>query len=273
MNQVTKPPVPTPCVLGIVDAGMLAARRWSSSLWECGGVELRADGLLPEDVAAAVADFDAERTRRGFTGPVIFTLRLRRDGGAWDDAAAAGRNAVWQSLPPGTCDWADLEIEEAGRIEPETLDALRSSGVRILLSHHAFVPEEPSRWDEVLEQMQAFAPDGVKFAVALGGAETPANAVALLRLARRVAERYSSSCVLGMGGAGSLTRLVSPLLGCPWTYGFLGTTPAAPGQLRAEDMRRFFAAAAAGGTPGRDASEGEWLDWAATLWGKVSRAG
>jgi 3-dehydroquinate dehydratase type I len=175
---------------------------------------------------------------------------------------------VWESLPPGTCDWVDLEIEETSRINPQTLDALRSSGVKILLSHHAFVPEEAAAWPGILDAMRALKPDGVKFAVALSGA---AHAEALLDFARGVGFEYPDSCVLGMGPAGSLTRLVSPLLGCPYTYGFLGEGAVAPGQLSAEVMTAFFDRAyREPGRPAVDASSAAWLAWSEGLLKKVA---
>ena len=239
---------------------MLAARRYPATLWSCGGVELRADGVPPEAVAAVVADFDAEKSRRGFAGPVIFTLRLRRDGGAWPDAESAARNAVWESLPPGTCDWVDLEVEERDRIAPETLDSLRSSGVKILLSHHAFEPETPETWAGHLEAMRAFGPDGVKFAVSLTTDQVPR----LLEFARQVGSEYADSCVLGMGAAGMNTRLLSPLLGCPFTYGYLGEGPVAPGQLDVGSMKTFFdhAARPDADRPLVDAPAAVWIAWA-----------
>lgn len=247
---------------------MLASRRWPSALWECGGIELRADGLAPDAVAGAVSDFDNEKGRRGFAGPVFFTLRLRRDGGAWADEAAADRNAVWESLPPGTCDWVDLEVEEIGeivRVAPETLDSLQSSGVKILLSHHAFDHETAAAWEARLASMRAFKPDGVKFAAMV---RDRAHAEELLEFARGVAAEFPASCVLGMGPAGSLTRLISPLLGCPFTYGFTGDGAVAPGQLPAAGMRAFFAVAAQG-HPDPAAPAAEWLDWAAAAWTRV----
>lgn len=241
---------------------MLAARRYPEALWACGGVELRADGVPPEDVPAAVAAFHAEKTRRGFTGPVVFTLRLHRDGGAWPDAEAPAREIVWTSLPSGTCDWVDLEIEEIsrpGRINPQTLAALRSSGSRILLSHHAFGPEEPSMWEAFLRDMRAHEPDGVKFAVTPTAGQVPA----LLELARRVGDEFTESCVLGMGAEAAVTRVLGPLLGCPFTYGFLGEGAVAPGQWPVADMKTFFARAAADpARPAREAPAQEWLAWA-----------
>lgn len=265
MNQITKAP-PPPCILGIVTADMLVHNRYPDALWQCGGVELRADGIPPDDIAGAVADFDNEKDRRGFTGPVIFTLRLRRDGGAWDDDASTARNAVWESLPPGTCDWVDLEIEEVDRVAPESLDALRSSGVKILLSHHAFAPEDPAVWDSCLDAMRSFKPDGVKFAVT----PVPARIPDLADLARKVAAEYPASCVLGMGTGATVTRLLSPLLGCPLTYGFLGEGEVAPGQLPVGVMREFFALAAQDGQrPVDGASVQEWWAWTNALLAKV----
>ncbi len=271
MAQTTKAPLSTrtpPCVLGILPADGLEARRYSDALWACDGIELRADGMPADSIAAAVADFDAEKARRGFPGPVVFTLRLRRDGGRWDDTAARDREAVWESLPPGTCDWVDLEVEEADRIDASVFDTLRSSGAGILFSHHAFEPEDPAGWDRLLDRMRSFSPGAVKFAVALRDRD---HALALLRFARRVAAEWPASSVIGMGEAGSLTRLVSPLLGCPFTYGYLGTAPVAPGQLPAGAMRAFFAAAR-DGHPDQAASDAEWMDWAAALWARVGDA-
>ena len=267
MSQTTKAP-PAPCILGIVTADMLAARQYPAALWACGGIELRADGMPVDAIGGAVADFDVERSRRGFKGPVIFTLRLRRDGGAWDDGRSEERNAVWESLPPGTCDWADLEVEEIASVSPTALDSLRSSGVKILLSHHAFSPEDSAVWETAYAAMKTFGPDGVKFAVAL---RDKGHAESLLAFARRVSEEFSESCVIGMGPAGSLTRVVSPLLGCPFTYGFLGDAAVAPGQLSAPHMRAFFARAATE-FPGRAASDSELLDWAESLLAKVNGA-
>lgn len=268
-TQTTKapPPPPKPCILGIVTADMLARRKYPSLLWACGGVELRADGLSPDEIAAAVADFDEEKGRRGFTGPVIFTLRLQRDGGAWANEDAPARNEVWTSLPPGTCDWVDLEIEQIDSVDTEALDSLRSSGVKILLSHHAFSAEETSAWDGLLSVMRRFKPDGVKFAVTPTSSQLPD----LVNLARRVAAEFPASCVLGMGPEASVTRVLSPLLGCPFTYGFLGEGAVAPGQLSAKVMAAFFERAATDAQrPDEAASASEWIGWTQDLLKQVT---
>jgi 3-dehydroquinate dehydratase len=108
--------------------------------------------------------------------------------------------------------------------------------------------------------MRAFKPDGVKFAV------TPVSdqVSALLDFARKVGAEFPASCVLGMGVAGMNTRLVSPLLGCPFTYGYLGEGPVAPGQLDVESMKVLFERASRpdADRPALDAPAAVWLDWA-----------
>jgi 3-dehydroquinate dehydratase type I len=252
---------------------MLRKGKYPDALWRCGGVELRADGVPVDDIASAVAAFDVEKTRRKFSGPVIFTLRLARDGGLWENAEASARDEVWESLPPGTCDWADLEVEEMASISPTALDSLRSSGVKILLSHHAFGPEDPEVWEDVLSSMRALGPEGIKFAVTPTAEQIPA----LLEFARRVGGEFPESCVLGMGVAGMNTRLISPLLGCPFTYGYLGEGPLAPGQWDAEAMRAFFDRAAVDADrPAKEAPVERWIEWEDRLMdelrAKVTRA-
>lgn len=252
---------------------MLARNRYPDALWQCGGVELRADGLHARDIPRAVQAFHEEKMRRGFAGPVVFTLRLQRDGGAWPDAEAASRNALWTSLPPQTCDWVDLEIEEItrpGRIPPPTLTALRSSGVKILLSHHAFTPEGASSWEAMRDDMRTFAPDGVKFAVMPDASQVPV----LVEFARAVAAEWEWCCVLGMGAEGAVTRVLGPLRGCPFTYGFLGEGAVAPGQLPVGTMKAFFGrAAVAADRPAADAPAPEWVAWAEALLRQVRRDG
>jgi len=256
-------------MLGIVTPDMLARNRYPEALWRCDGVELRADGLDPAVLPGAITAFHDEKTRRGFAGPVVFTLRLQRDGGAWPDAGAASRNALWTSLPLHACDWVDLEIEEVigpGRIPPPTFAAIRAAGAKILLSHHAFGPESREDWERLLDVMNRHQPDGVKFAVT----PSPQQVPVLLEFARRVAAEYAWCCVLGMGAEGAVTRVVSPLLGCPLTYGFLGEGAVAPGQLPADVMAAFLERAATdAGRPGAAAPAEVWIAWAETLLAKV----
>jgi 3-dehydroquinate dehydratase type I len=257
-------------IFGIITAPMLAARRYPAGVWECDGVELRADGLPPSEVVGAVESFAEEKKRRGFSGPVVFTLRLRRDGGAWEDARALERESLWQALAGPSvslCDIVDIEIEEVASLSESLWQDLRQKKMRVMLSHHAFTVEDVTTWKKELAAMRNFRPDAVKFAVTVRNLEETKS---LLRFARAVAAQFSLSCVIGMGEAGQATRILSPLLGCPITYAFLEEGPVAPGQLPLEVLRSCFATTE--GRPAPGAGEEEWLDWAGRILQKIRHA-
>jgi len=269
VSQGTKTPF-SPLIFGVVTAPMLAARRVPAQAWECDGLELRADGLPAEEVVSAAEAFAAESLSRGFRGLTIFTLRLRRDGGAWEDERARGRESVWLALARRAeplCDFIDLEIEEISALSPAVVEALRIGKWKLLLSHHAFSPEDSSAWERILGAMRGRNPEAVKFAVAIPDAR---STEALLRFSRRVAREFPVSCVIGMGEAGRCTRVLSPLLGCPITYAFLGEGPVAPGQLSMDALRSVFASAGAGEIALR--SEMEGMEWAERRLQELSHA-
>ncbi len=257
-GQVTKTRF-SPLIVGILTASMLEEKRYPESAWTCDGLELRADGLEETAVVPALHAFDDLRAHRGFAGPVIFTLRLRRDGGAWPEERAAERETIWRTLARGTrplCDYLDVEIETAATVSTDLWNAL-TNRPRVLLSHHACEGEDPAAWEVWLQRMRAYHPAGVKFAVAV---HRPSEAEALLRFAEQIANEFPFSCVLGMGPVGRSTRVLSPLRGCPITYAYLGDAEVAPGQLPPAALRAFFSDTH--GAPPAAARESEQLAWA-----------
>lgn len=260
-------------VIGIVTA----ANRNDPAAWEalaeCDFAEFRADtfaagGGLPAavDIAAAFDDFRAGCARRGLSPEMLLTVRLKRDGGAWPDAEAAHRLAVWEALgcmgPAAGPDWIDIEIERFPEMPADFRGGLRAAGVKLLLSHHDFsgCPESPGL-RALLGEMRAAHPDGIKFAVTcLDRAEL----ARLMAFAREAAAASSRACVLSMGETGRALRVLGPALGCPLAYGFLSGRAVAPGQLSAAELARLLDDFAAGLprallAPG---SESRLLDWA-----------
>ncbi|HAO99146.1 MAG TPA: hypothetical protein DCQ83_03785 [Fibrobacteres bacterium] len=269
MSEGTKKPF-SPLILGIVGASRLADRRYPEAVWACGGVELRADGLPIDGVLPAIEGFAAEQVRREFRGPVVFTLRLQRDGGAWENSRAKEREAVWCALASRShrvCDIVDVEIEEAASLSSEMWKLLRASGLKVMLSHHAFSIEAPHVWEEQLGVMRAYHPDAVKFAISV---KDTAMAGDLLRFGKHVAEEFPLSCVIGMGENGAVTRVASPLLGCPITYAFLEEGPVAPGQLPLKVLQSVFAKSAMRPKP-EDSAE-KWIAWVENELAEISRA-
>lgn len=245
-------------ILGILTAEMLADRHYPVEAWACDGLELRADGLPVDVILPALRDFFIEKKERAFKGPVFFTLRLQRDGGAWENGNAAVREAVWQSILESAHlpDFFDLEIQEAASLS-DKLPEWRALGVKVVLSHHDFVGEGFAEWERLLDSMRGIKPDAVKFAVTV---QSSHEAASLLDFARQVSAEFPLSCVLAMGEIGKATRIASPLLGCPVTYAFLGQGSVAPGQLSAGTLRRCFEKKE--GRPAPSAAGKDWIDWA-----------
>jgi 3-dehydroquinate dehydratase type I len=244
-----------PRIIGVVTAMNRGDDKAWQALEGCDLAELRADTLLAgatsdaEVLPGLLRAFREEGARRlGRIPGTLVTLRLRRDGGSWPDERADERVPVWESLaasagssgtPP--CEWVDIEAEAIGALPPRLREAFARSGVKVLVSHHDFrggrpLPALRGLWADML----AARPEGVK--LALTAADRP-GLRDLLALAREVAAGPALGSVFSMGAPGRATRVLGPLLGCPFTYGYLTGGPVAPGQLSASELRAFFAGA------------------------------
>jgi 3-dehydroquinate dehydratase type I len=273
-----------PRIIGVLTASNLRDEDAWRALADCDMAEFRADtwlaagrepGRILSDPLSLVLSLirplaEARGEARGRLGrdlPFLLTLRLVRDGGHWPDEEADRRRALWRALSgpagKGLCDWVDLELEEAGRAPADLREALASAGMRILISHHDF--QRCPSLDELHRmrlEMQAFAPDGVKFAVTC---RDRAEVLRLVAFAREVAAATPWSGVFSMGEPGRPTRLLGPLLGCPFTYGHLSGQAVAPGLIGASRLKSLLAVPAP-----PDADPETLLNWAE---GRLQEAG
>lgn len=261
MGEVTKMPS-RPRIIGVVTAANRSDDKAWEALAECDLAEFRGDTFAGPDSAKNLPDllksFREEGARRlGRIPETLFTLRLRRDGGQWPDDSARDRIPVWTSLSrPGTLEWADVEVEECQTL-PESLSA---AGAKVIVSHHDFKGTPgPAGFRRLRAAMHAVNPTAIKFAVTC---RTRPELIDLLAFAKESA----SGGIFSMGAAGRATRVLAPLLGCPFTYGYLSGAPVAPGQLSAAELRAFFAGAPFPPTPDPEAL----LDWAE---GRLQEAG
>lgn len=263
-----------PRIIGVVTAGNRRDEKAWEALADCDLAEFRADTMMGPEAAgtAALADrlreFRDEGARRlGRVPDTLVTLRLRRDGGSWPDEKSAERESLLGTLRAGAgrpCEWVDLEVEEVARFSPALRRSLEAAGVKVLVSHHNFQGTYAlPAFRERLAAMGAAKPDGVKFAVTC---RTRSELRDLLAFAREAARDHAHSGVFSMGGPGRCTRVLAPLLGCPFTYGYLSGGAVAPGQLSAAELRAFFAGAP---FPPTDDTETliEWAD------GRLQEAG
>jgi 3-dehydroquinate dehydratase type I len=251
-----------PRIIGIVTARNLHDSEAIAALDDCSHAELRADGMEPSQIPAILEDLRAEiGRRRGGRGiDMILTLRLQRDGGAWEDAMADEREKVWLAvLERGRFSgWIDIEAEEWPRLSPQLRGALETGTCRVLLSRHDFQACPPiADLRGQLDHVKGRVVSGFKAAVTC---KSRGELLDLLAFAREAAAATPNASVFSMGEAGRTSRVLAPLLGCPFTYGFLTGSAVAPGQLSARAMKDFYR-----GLPERDWSERpleELLDWA-----------
>ncbi len=269
VRQGTKKPLEAR-IIGIVTASNRQDPGAWNSLAVCDLAEFRADGWAMDRMVSEFHIFRAEcRDRLGRDLETIFTIRLQRDGGAWPDGRAVEREAVWLELgrspkkkTEGSTEaagnfWVDLEWEAMPDLSPSFSSLLAQRSFRWLVSHHDFqgCPTEASL-RLMIRSMAETGAEGIKIAATCRNRR---EVECLMEGARYAASASDASCVLSMGVVGRVTRIAGPLLGCPFTYGYLSGGAVAPGQLSVQQMREFYAGLAQDPPQVREVPE--LLDW------------
>lgn len=235
-----------PKIIGIVTSeNILEADAWTA-LATCDMVEFRGDFWEAKQVLPALKKFRADcLAALGRPVETLFTLRLSKDGGKWPNQLAHDREKIWleMGLDKGNaeCEWIDLELEAVATFSNEFKNIIDNRRVKILASHHEFkgtlLPEELVQMGLDLSSTNF---DGVKLAV---NCTDQGEVLELLEFAKDMGSQEKHACVLSMGDIGRSTRVISPILGCNWTYGYLSGQAVAPGQLSVAQLKAFFAKA------------------------------
>jgi 3-dehydroquinate dehydratase type I len=164
--------------------------------------------------------------------PVIATNRPVREMGAFEGREDLRLSMLEEAAKSGA-DWIDLEHDTCMDI----IARFRQAGAKVLLSWHS-PAETPSRGilREKLESMCKAGADAFKIVTMAQSAEDNLRVLELIPLAGK--EFGIDLIAFCMGPAGKWSRLVSILLGSPWTYAqFEGLSATAPGQLSVSEIR------------------------------------
>ena len=169
--------------------------------------------------ADLVGDLAADWLRERFPGRLLYTLRSRAEGGAFE----GGRERRRQRLVEAGAgyDWVDLEGDRD--LDGELLDAIGPA--RRLISWHG-APADLAGLRARFEHLAATPAAYYKLVpwASRSGEELPALALA--------AELGRTDLVAFAGGpTGAWTRLIAPRLGASLVYAAAGEAPAAPGQI------------------------------------------
>lgn len=221
---MTHPASKSPLVVGVVSDSATWHTLATADL-PCDVIELRVDAL-PE----------AERRlplQAPCPKPLLLTLRHHSEGGAceWDETERRAR--ALELLP--AADMLDWEIAHLAGAE-QLLSAAREHGVTIIASAHYF-HSTPSaeEMQQLVDRARAAGADIVKIAFTPG---SEADMLAGLEFLRNC---QSPLALMGMGAVyGPLSRKLYSAHGSALLYGYLGSTPSAPGQLSAAECRALL---------------------------------
>jgi 3-dehydroquinate dehydratase-1 len=213
-------------------------------LANCTGADLLSACDLAEirlDLFLAPGNTSMWRTLR--EKPLLFTARRPEEGGAGNLQASERASMLRDVLD----DAALIDIEVASIVEMrELLDEMENRGVPWIASFHDFekLPET-----SVLEAAVKRATDAGAAAFKVAARlQSPAD---LARLAEfQLADHAIPVATMGMGPLAPVSRMLCAQCGSVLNYGYLGTTPTAPGQWDAGLLKLAVSRLAAFGGEG-----------------------
>ncbi len=193
----------------------------------CDVIEVRVD-MLPEGVSVM-----EKLLTRPCPRPLIVTYRHESEGGA-RSVDEEERIATVRALLPiaSAVDWEILVMA----LDEDFMEELRGAGVPLIASAHFFETTPEAEQMLALEECARESGAAItKFAFKLNcGGDVQAGV-------RVLSECEAPLAVMGMGELGSVSRLLYAQLGSRLVYGYLGSTPTAPGQWSAAEYREELA--------------------------------
>jgi len=190
-------------------------------------VEVRSDYLTNQD------NIDLSMMKNITTQKIIVTCRRKDEGGKWKGSETDRIEILKRAFDLGFLVDIELHTLEEGKLKLNS-----DMEKRAIVSFHDFT-KTPSfhELEKVIIRMQKYSPKIKKIATMIASNNDKETLFRLL-INRKDTERL---CVIGMGGLGKTTRILSPLLGGEMTYCTIdikGET--APGQMSCKKMIEIY---------------------------------
>ena len=194
----------------------------------CDIVELRLDILH----ATSSNSNAAWRQLQGI--PLLFTARRHEEGGALPLSAAERMALVEAVLDEASL--IDIEVASIHEMAP-LIKRVVAKGLPWVASFHDFTKlPDASTLEQSVEQARQAGASAFKLAAFLD------NPAAMARLAEfQLHDHGLPVATMGMGPLAPVSRLLCAQCGSVLNYGYLGTTPTAPGQWDAGSLKQAIA--------------------------------
>jgi 3-dehydroquinate dehydratase-1 len=198
-------------------------------------VEWRADSYLDQTAEAFVEA--ANRLRAGVRDiPIIFTLRIKSEGGARLIDQGLRSGCVDVVLRSEQIDIVDLELSNGREFLKPLIDAAHKHGVSVILSFHDF--EKTGSHAELLGTLRALVDAGADIAKMACMPREPQDALRMLEATSAARKEFPNVplCTMSMGKLGSITRTAGFLFGSDMAFA-VGQEVSAPGQIPLAEAR------------------------------------
>jgi len=175
---------------------------------------------------------EAARALRSVTDrrPILFTLRIKAEGGARQISQDVRAQCIHTALRSGLVDIVDVELCNGPQFLQPIIEAAHHRAVRVVLSYHDF--ESTSGNDVLFERISEMIRQGADIAKIACMPRQPEDVLRLLHatLTARQAFPGVPLCTMSMGELGSWSRVVGFLYGSDMAFA-VGQEASAPGQI------------------------------------------
>jgi 3-dehydroquinate dehydratase-1 len=198
-------------------------------------IEWRAD--FSKDLTPAGL-IDAAKLLRNVVGdvPVIYTLRIKAEGGAQEMGQAAREESIEAVTASGLVDLVDFELCNGPEFCQPIIKVARKHGVRVILSYHDFKTTPPN--EVLLATIGAMGREGADVAKIAVMPQQPGDVLRLLQVTLEARRTFPNMplVTMSMGALGSISRVAGFLYGSDMAFA-VGKEASAPGQIPIADAR------------------------------------
>jgi 3-dehydroquinate dehydratase type I len=179
-------------------------------------------------------DGDMTGIREATDLPLIATNRIREQGGRWEGPETKRIEALVSACEAG---FEYIDVELTTRSIERIGDEVKALGAKLIVSHHDF--DATPEIDELEAIMRRELDAGADICKIVGTAREHGDGLTYLRF---ILENPDINLVsFGMGEAGVISRIFSPILGGAYTYASAGAgEESAPGQLAISELRSIY---------------------------------